>query len=198
MKALPVLHWPGAAGTPAPAWHDDLLVLMTTIPAGADARPASVRARARADIRAAACEVAALLTGVGAERLEVAGAPGSAPRLLFDGADSGIGMSISHAAKFSLAALHRTGAVGLDVMQIGLASDWARVAHDYLGMATASLLAAADAPARPLAFCRAWVRREAALKLRGEALTEWTHDPRAVRFIELALGEAVVGVLAID
>ena len=197
MSALAVLAWPSSV---APAWRDDLLAISTVAPAGAP--PATARVNMRADIRAAVCEAAGLLLDVGAERIEVAGTPGSAPRLLVDGAEVGIGISISHADTLSLAVLHRRGAVGVDLMQIGLPSDWARVAHDYLGMTAATLLAAALDDARPLAFCRAWVRREAALKLRGEKLIEATpgslSDADGVRFIELALDDGLTGVAAID
>lgn len=193
MNMLPVLDWPALPGADAPAWVDDLLVLKTAIPADAS------RDNARADIRAAACEVAALLLDVGVERIEIASVPGTAPRLLVDGEEAGIGVSISHADAMSLAALHRKGAVGIDVMGIVLASDWARVAHDYLGMATATRLAAASEAARPLAFCLAWAEREAALKLRGDTLAEWPAGslPPVCRSYRLALDDGHVGVVAI-
>ena len=195
MSALSVLAWPSAA---APAWQDDLVALATRVPV--DATGGNARERARADIRAAICEVAGLLTSTGAERIEVADAPGTPPRLLIDGEEVGIGVSISHAENDSVAVLHRNGAVGVDVMQIGIGSDWARVAHDYFGMTQATLLAAASDDERPAAFCRAWVRREAGLKLRGEKLKE--AEPglpaSAGRFVELALEDGLVGVVALD
>lgn len=193
MSTLTVHHWPAPAGAPAPGWDNDLLVLSTTVPVTGS------RDAARADIRAALCEVAGVLLDVGPERIEIASTPGSAPHLLIDGAEVGIGVSISHADTLSLAVLHRQGAVGIDVMRIGLASDWARVAHDYLGMATATLLAAATNDERPLAFCQAWTRREATLKLRGEKLEEWpagTSAPPA-RCFTLALGDSHAGAVAI-
>lgn len=190
MSALTVHHWPSAA-----AWQNGLFALSTEVP------PGGTRETARADIRAAICEAVGELTGVGAERIEVAGAPGVAPRLLVDGEECGIGVSISHADTVSLAVLHQGGAVGADLMQIGLPSDWARVAHDYLGMTAATLLAAAADDQRPLAFCRAWVRLEAALKLDGEKLKEADatslRDAEGKRFVELALPDGLVGVAAI-
>lgn len=195
MKTLAVHHWPATgAATGMIGWDGELLALATTVPAGAD------RAGARADIRAAVCEVAALLTGIGAERIEVTATPGSAPRLLIDGVDAGIGLSISHADTVSVALLRRGGTVGVDVMRIGLSSDWARVAHQYLGMATATLLAASNEELRPRAFCRAWAGREAQLKLRGEALREWRAGDAGgdVRRVDLALADGLVGVAAFD
>jgi 4'-phosphopantetheinyl transferase len=195
MNSLTIIEWPPLPGAEsvAPAWQNDLLVLATQVPPGAS------RESARADIRAAACEVAGLLLDVGEERLEITATPGSAPRLLVDGEDVGIGVSIGHADTLSLAALHRKGAVGIDVMQIGLASDWARVAHDYLGMASATLLAAASEAERPLAFCQAWTRREAALKLRGEKLAEWSagSTPPASSCFTLVLSDGYTGTVAI-
>lgn len=191
MKTLAVLAWPPAEAAGV-TWHADLLAISTVATGGG-------RAGARAAIRAAVCEVAALLTGVGAERIEVAGAAGSAPGLLIDGVSAGIGVSISHSVTLSVAVLHRAGPVGVDVMQIGIGSDWARVAWDYLGPATASLLAASLDATRPLAFCRAWTRREALLKLRGEQLREWRAADAADTsdVVELLLGDGLIGVAAV-
>ena len=191
MKTLAVLAWPPAEAAGV-TWHADLLAISTVATGGG-------RAGARAAIRAAVCEVAALLTGVGAEHIEVAGAAGSAPGLLIDGVSAGIGVSISHSVTLSVAVLHRAGPVGVDVMQIGIGSDWARVAWDYLGPATASLLAASLDATRPLAFCRAWTRREALLKLRGEQLREWRAADAADTsdVVELLLGDGLIGVAAV-
>jgi 4'-phosphopantetheinyl transferase len=187
---MKVLHWPAAGA--APIWHDGLLALATRVPAGGK------RETARADIRAALCEAAGLLTDTGPERIEVAGAPGVRPRLLIDGEDCGIGVAISHAETLSVAVLRRDGLVGVDVMQIVLPSDWARVAQDYLGMAVSVRLAALADTERPLAFCQAWAAREAALKLRGEGLREWAvGDLDGARFIELELRDGLVGVVAV-
>ena len=199
MSALTVLAWPSPQ---APAWQDDMLALSTAVPPGA------TREIARADIRAAVCEAAGALLDLGPERIEVASTPGSAPRLLVDGAVVGGGVSISHADTISVAVLHKNGAIGVDIMRIGITSDWARVAHDYLGMAAASLLAAATDDQRPLAFTLAWARREAGLKLRGEKLTEWRGggEPRpaagatvdAGRYMQLAMPDGYAGVVALD
>ncbi|MDB5960033.1 MAG: phosphopantetheinyl transferase [Massilia sp.] len=192
MSALTVLHWPAQQA----AWESGLLALCTQVP------PGGARETARADIRAAICEAAGQLTGVGPERIEVAGTAGQRPRLLVDGEQCGIGISISHADTLSLAVLHRDGAVGADLMQIGLPVDWARVAHDYIGMTAATLLAASLDEQRPLAFCRAWVRLEAALKLDGEKLREADavslQAAEGKRFIELALPDGLTGVVALD
>lgn len=194
MSQLAVHHWPPAAGAALPSWDGELVALSTTVPVGTN------REGARATIRAAVVAVIAQCEGIDAGRIAVTATPGSAPRVRIDGADAAIGVSISHADRLSVALLRRRGAVGVDIMQIGLASDWARVAHDYLGMASASMLAASTDAARPLAFCRAWVRREALLKLRGEQLTEWHASKHAgdAQLVELALADGLVGVAAFE
>ena len=53
-----------------------------------------------------------------------------------------IGLSISHAGGLSVAALNPGGPAGVDLMEVQQVLDWARVAHDYLGMAAACRLAA--------------------------------------------------------
>ena len=176
---VPVHAWPG----PLPAWEDGLIVISTA---------GGPRDEARARIRAAVCELLAQLIG-GA--VEVASKPGSAPKVLVDGAECGIGLSISHEDGIAVAALHRDGAVGIDVMKVQLPSDWARVAHDYLGMAVAVQLAATTAEARPLAFAQAWARREAQFKLLGESLAEWSPLPDC-RLLTLELPPEFASALA--
>jgi 4'-phosphopantetheinyl transferase len=184
--ALAVHPWPG----PLPAWHDVAVIGVTT-PAG------TARVAARAAIRRAVCEALAQLLAIDVERIGVKSSPGSAPRMLVDGAVSPIGVSISHAAGLSVAALRRDGPVGVDLMEVEPISDWARVALDYLGMATACRLAAMAPPERTLSFAQAWAEREACLKLFGLPLAEWTPLPAdcAVTLLSLPLG--LTGALAL-
>ncbi|WLI91600.1 4'-phosphopantetheinyl transferase superfamily protein [Massilia sp. R2A-15] len=168
--------WPG----PLPAWEDGLIVICTA---------GGPRDEARARIRDA---VRAVLGGA----VEVVSAPGSAPQVMADGVATTIGLSISHEDGISVAALHRDGAVGVDVMKVQLPSDWARVAHDYLGMSVAVRLAAVSAEARPFAFAQAWAQREAQFKLMGESLAEWSPLPDC-RLLELDLPPGFAGALAL-
>lgn len=88
-----------------------------------------------------------------------------------------IGISVSHEPGLSLAAVHRTGPVGIDLMRLGAPlPDLAAVARDYLNPATAATLAALPATQRQPAFARAWCRLEAGLKCLGMALDEWTPE----------------------
>ena len=188
MNTLPIHPWPPAHEGTAPEWREGLIAVST---------PGGPRAAARKDIRAAICEVAAGLLDIGPERIEVAREPGQPPRLLVDGADTGIGVSISHAEALSVAVLCRAGAVGVDRMQIVLPSNWASMAHDYLGMAAATALAAMPDAQRPQAFCQAWTRREAAFKLRGEQLREWAAGDEgdwSLPHAALGLPDGLIGV----
>jgi 4'-phosphopantetheinyl transferase len=184
--ALAVHPWPG----PLSGWDDGLLVI--TI-----ATPAAAREAARAAIRRTVCEALAQLLGVGAARIAVESTPGSAPRVLVDGAPSGIGVSISHAGGLSAAALRRDGRVGIDLMEVEPVTDWARVALDYLGMAVACPLASMAPPERNLSFAQAWTEREASLKLFGLQLSEWTPLPADCAVMALALPPGLAGSLAL-
>lgn len=96
--------------------------------------------------------------------------------LVLDLPDTCIDLSLSHAEGLSVAALHRGGPVGVDVMRVlpDVLPDWAAVARDYLGPPTCDQLAAVAPAQRAWAFAQAWTRWEAGLKCLGLALTEWT------------------------
>jgi 4'-phosphopantetheinyl transferase len=168
--------WPG----PLPAWEDGLIVISVA---------GGPRDQARTQIRDA---VRAVLGGAA----EVQSTLGSAPTVVIDGMASPIGLSISHEDGISVAALHRDGAIGVDVMKVQLPSDWARVAHDYLGMAVAVRLAGLAEADRPFAFAQAWAEREAQFKLLGESLAEWSPLPDC-RLIALDLPPGFAGALAL-
>ncbi|MDB5909122.1 MAG: hypothetical protein JWP34_3236 [Massilia sp.] len=185
--ALAVHPWPG----PLPGWGEGVVVIGIATPAGAS------RAEARAAIRQAVCETLAQLLAVPPAHITVASAPGSAPRVLVDGAPVGTGLSISHAGGVSAAALRREGAVGIDLMEVEEVMDWARVALDYLGIATARRLASLAPGERPLAFAQAWTAREASLKLQGLPLSEWQPLPADCRVTPLALPPGLTGSVAI-
>ena len=188
--AIAIHSWPGAL----PAWsaqgRDPVLVISVAHAEGA------TREQARSRIRAAVREALAQALGIAIERIAVQSTPGSAPRLEIEGWPTAPGVSISHAGALSLAALNPRGAVGLDLMEVRATSDWARVAHDYLGMAAAIRLATLSELARPLAFAQAWAEREACLKLHGEPLAEWTPLPDC-RVLALDLPAGLAGAVAL-
>jgi 4'-phosphopantetheinyl transferase len=188
--ALAVHPWPG----PLPQWGgrvlDPVLVISIVHADGATREGARIR------IRAAVREALAQALGIAIERIAVHSTPGSAPRLEIEKWPLTPGLSISHAGVFSLAAINPDGAVGLDLMEVQATTDWARVAHDYLGMATAIRLAASPDTERPLAFAQAWTEREACLKLHGEPLAEWTPLPDC-RVLSLAAPAGFAGAVAL-
>jgi 4'-phosphopantetheinyl transferase len=184
--ALAVHAWPGQL----PAWDGEVLVISIVNPAGA------TRDAARAAIRAAARDALAQSLGIAPDQVVVESRPGTVPRILIDGKPSTIGLSISHAGALSIAAFNPAGAIGIDLMEVTLVSDWARVAHDYLGMATACRLASMPAADLPRAFAQAWSEREAHLKLLGQPLAEWTPSSADCRLFALALPEGFTGAVA--
>lgn len=131
------------------------------------------------------------------EAVPLRSAPGQAPDL----AGLGIGLSVSHEAGLSLAAIHRRGAVGIDLMRVETLPDWEQLARDYLGCDARRRIAAAPEPQRPQAFGREWTRAEAGLKCLGLGLTEWSPglDRRLRRCAtaELALPAGLAGALAV-
>ncbi|WP_353405592.1 4'-phosphopantetheinyl transferase family protein, partial [Duganella hordei] len=139
--------------------------------AGTD--PALIRSAQRANIRRAAREVLAALTGEPASCFGIQSQPGGPLNVIVGGHDSTIGCSFSHEDGYSLAAIHLHGAIGVDMMRVQDIPDWEAVARDYLGPTVTAALQATPAAERPLAFALAWTRREAELKCRGSQLAEW-------------------------
>lgn len=101
------------------------------------------------------------------------GPPGRAPCLAAPW--SRVGLSLSHEPGLSLAAVRLNGPVGIDLFRLGGAlPDLARLSRDYLGPATAAMLAARPDAERHTAFAKAWTTHEAQLKCLGLALDEWS------------------------
>lgn len=164
MKTLAVHAWPG----PVPAPRDGLLVLFL--------RTDPLRDAARLQLRQAAREALALLLGLTVDDITIESRPGTPPRILVAGEARDIGCSFAHEDRCALAAINLHGAVGVDLMRVRDIPDWQAVARDYLGPAECAALLATSAADRPRAFAEAWTRREAALKLHGQQLSEWRAD----------------------
>ena len=102
--------------------------------------------------------------------------PGKPP--VVDLPDRRIGLSVSHEAGLSIAALHLRGAIGIDLMRVEHGSNWMpgwkRVAQDYLGQRSYERIAELPAEHRAPAFAQEWTRLEACLKYLGAELTEWS------------------------
>lgn len=160
MNPLAVRLWPGATPTP----QDGLLaILVSTAGAGA------ARDAARRQIRLATREALAAALRVPASDIEIISTPGTAPRVLLTGRESGIGCSFSHEADYSLAAINLQGPIGADLMYVQDIPDWPTVARDYLGPKAAALRTPAE-------YTQLWTQREAALKCHAQQISEWRAD----------------------
>lgn len=134
----------------------------------------TLRQVARAQLRSAVADTLGALLERPAASIPLRSQPGQP--LVLDWPDARIGLSLSHAEGLSVAALHRGGAVGVDVMRVDAAAlpDWAAVARDYLGPQACTQLATVAPAQRAWAFAQAWTRWEAGLKCLELVLTEWT------------------------
>jgi 4'-phosphopantetheinyl transferase len=166
------------------------------------------RFAARAQLRLHVCQLLARWLTLAPDRIALISHPGHAPRIAWQGrrAFGQAGLSLSHEAGLSLAAINLHGAVGVDLMRVPQQAqqesgqdleDLICVARDYLGPSVAQALAAMVPRLRPLAFAKAWAAHEASLKCQGLALAEWTPSLRQMRNIPLALPAPFVGALAI-
>ena len=155
------------------------------------------RSGARAQIRLALREMVAGALKVDLARVAIDAIPGSAPRLLVDGALFPAGISLAHDGWISVAAWYEHGAVGVDVMQVQATADWYNVARDYLGPQALDVLVCARESGRALAFAQAWTAREAHLKCLGMALAEWTALPAVARIEDVAVPAGYVAMVAL-
>ncbi len=85
-----------------------------------------------------------------------------------------IGLSLSHEPGLSLAAVRDGGTVGVDLMRIDAALDWAPVAQLYLGAETCTEIGRQPLGQQAGHFAQAWTALEARLKCRGASITEWS------------------------
>lgn len=191
---LVVRRWPGCAA-PWPT-TEPLLILAINTP------PTPIRDTARQLVRSALRETLAPLLACAAPEVALISSPGRAIRLACPGRQ--IGLSASHEAGLSLAALHLDGPVGVDLLSLGqvaaLDDQLRQLASDYLGPKAAQRLAALPAAQARGGFAMAWVAFEAGLKCLGLELTEWSPERQSLldgcttRALELPLG--FVGAVA--
>lgn len=144
------------------------------------------------------------------EQLVLHGTPGQPPWLQHPPL-SGVGgaacfpartfLSFSHQPGYALAALSRTGPVGVDLMRVEALPDWRELADDYLSPEVSRRLAGLPPDGRDRAFAVAWTCLEAGLKCLGQPLTEWTPvlaaRLAALHTLPLDLPAGWVGTLAV-
>jgi 4'-phosphopantetheinyl transferase len=164
----------------------------------------SIRDEARERIRAALRDLLGALANCPPQSVRLISQPGQPLRAALDLAGRAPGLSVSHEAGLSLAAIHLHGAIGIDLMRVEHRADWMpdrdTVAQDYLGAAASRRIALQPPALRPLAFAREWTRYEASLKCLGLPVAEC--NPILERALDnccatdLALPEGLVGALA--
>lgn len=152
----------GSGATP------DLLVISVVTP------DSTLRDAARAQLRSALREVLSLQLGCASELIVLQSIPGQPLRVEQPAHGQNIGLSISHEAGLSVAALRRNGPVGVDILRIAPEFDCQAVARDYLSPQALCRIASQPELVQPLAFAREWTRLEAGLKCLGLALQEWS------------------------
>lgn len=192
--ALAVHPWPASRALLATASgaRADLLVISVATP------DSQLRDAARAQLRGALCEVLGLQLERSPESIALISVSGQALRL--DGTGHGIGLSASHEAGLSVAAINRHGPVGVDIMRIPTAFDWQATARDYLGPQAVHRIADRPRPEQLRAFTREWTRLEAGLKCQGLALQEWTpalaQSLASCHLMELDMPSGLCGAVA--
>lgn len=188
-----VHRWPASRPllAAAPEAGPDLIVISMATP------DSTLRHVARAQLRGAVREVLGLWLGSSPEAIALVSKPGQALRVDLPGHT--IGLSASHEAGFSVAAIHRCGPVGVDIMRLRDEFEWQPVARDYLGVDAFERIACLAQPERMQAFAREWTRLEACLKYLGIGLQEWSLSlaPRlgACRVSELELPAGLCGAV---
>lgn len=172
----------------------DLLVISVATP------DSPLRDTARTQVRSALREVLGLQLGCAPEAVNLVSVPGQALRIELPGHGIGsIGLSASHEAGLSVAAIRQGGPVGIDLMRIAPAFDWQPVARDYLGPQVLQRIASQPEPDQPQAFAREWTRLEAGLKCLGIGMQEWNpalaQQLESCRLMELDLPAGLCGAV---
>ena len=189
-----VYLWPASSpflvAAPKVGW--DLLVIGVATP---DPAP---RHAARAQLHGALREVLGLEFGRTPESIELVSAPGQTIKV--DLPDHQICLSASHEPGISVAAIHRCGPVGIDIMRLPEEFDWQPIAHDYLGPQALARIACLPPQAQLHEFAREWTRLEACLKYLGVGLQEWSlsleRQISACHLVELELPPGLFGAVA--
>jgi 4'-phosphopantetheinyl transferase len=193
-RSVPVIYID--AGSPCAAMvprSEPLFVIAVTTPDSPD------RTVARQTIRTALQGVLGELWGCAPANVTLTHTPGEPLRA--QGPNSPAwGLSVSHDAGLSVAAVNRLGPVGVDIVCKSQAFDWHAVAHDYLGPAMARELASHPLASKNLDFLRAWARHEACLKCLSLGLVEWNPALQirlsALQVVDLELPAGWLGAVA--
>lgn len=195
MRRINVHSWPQAQGQALA----DLCAAQAITVISVVTPNTTMRATGRELIRSALLTVLGKHLGHSPETVPLSSAALRAPALTVPG--HAIGLSVSHEAGLTLAAIHRHGPIGVDLVRIETLPDWEPVAMIYLGRHAHQRILAMTTLQRPLAFGREWTRVEACLKCLGLGLVEWNslleHRMSRCETFELALPDGLTGTVAV-
>jgi len=94
---------------------------------------------------------------------------------LAESAESDLRFNLSHSGDQALLAFACGQEVGVDIEQVSSARDTTAIARRFFAMQEAEALRAIPEAARPAAFFRCWVRKEACLKALGVGISQGLH-----------------------
>jgi 4'-phosphopantetheinyl transferase len=192
---LVVYPWPASreliAATPQIDRSPILISVVTSLSAPRDA--------ARTQLRQAVLELLCLQLGLTPDAVVLDCTPGRAMRVNLTGHH--IRLSASHEQGISVAAIYRSGPVGIDIVRIPPAFDWQQIALDYLGPQVVAGIVNLPCSQKMPAFAREWTRLEARLKCLGVGLQEWSvaleSRMQACCTVEIELPAGLVGCCAV-
>jgi 4'-phosphopantetheinyl transferase len=194
-RPITVLAWPAIAALRTLQRAETVFVIRIETASTND------RTMARRQIRTALGEALGVLIGHDASRFNLDTVPGQPLQLV----GSPIGVSLSHEAGLSVAAIHLRGTVGIDIVRrdaIAQAeADWPMLARDYLGPAASQRIGQADPAQRLQVFATEWTAQEARLKCHGLGLVEWDAARESIAEFELhplVLPLQWLGTLAVE
>lgn len=195
MRPISVHPWPQAEGRAlADLESGQAIAVISVITPNTPIRDAG-----RVLIRCALRAILGEHLGLSPETVVLSSVAIHSPKLTLPG--HAIGLSVSHEAGLTLAAIRRHGAIGIDLLRIEPLHDWELVAMNYLGRHAHQRIAAMAPLQRPLAFVREWTRAEACLKCLGLGLVEWSDllekRMNLCETIELALPDGLAGAVAV-
>ena len=145
----------------------DLVVISVATP------DSPLRHVARLQLRTAVREVLGLQLDCTPESIVLASRPGQAIRVDLPRHGIGIGLSVSHEAGLSVAAIHRCGPVGIDILRLPQELVRDPAAPENHTQEDPPRLHAPPPICPPPAFAHEWTRLEAGLKCLGVGLQEW-------------------------
>ena len=194
-QRLSVFEWPNDADRLN--LENGLLVIALKTP------PTMQRQEARQLIRLAIQEVLALLLHYDVSEIDLLSQAGQAVKLL--NTQHNIGLSISHEVGLSLVAINMHGAVGVDILTVNSVpedDELRTLTIEYLGVKATERIINRPRDEHKEAFAMAWTEFEACLKLKGEALVEWsaTRDEKlnSIPVCSLALSDGYIGAIAYE